>query len=142
MLELFVCLGYKYSFDDTDSVHYRAESVRERKSFPLRISTVGLASNARLVSCRILLLVSKVPRSLVSNQAHLVHMLSLNPPTIGTGVALGILITAYLLLRKRNERLPPGPPRYPIIGNVLNFPIQGWAQIFPEWHKKYGTHKL
>ena len=43
---------------------------------------------------------------------------------------------------KNKERVPPGPPRYPIIGNVLNFPMQGWAQMFPEWHRKYGTHKL
>ena len=67
-------------------------------------------------------------------------MTPLNTPTVGTAVALGIVIVAYRLLGKNNERVPPGPPRYPIIGNVLNFPMQGWAQIFPELHKKYGTH--
>ena len=69
-------------------------------------------------------------------------MASLNTPTIATAVALGLLIVAYRLLGKSNGRVPPGPPRYPIIGNALNFPTQGWAKIFPEWHKKYGTHKF
>ena len=69
-------------------------------------------------------------------------MASLNTPTIGTAVALGILIVTYRLLGNNNERVPPGPPRYPIIGNVLNFPMQGWGQIFPEWHRKYGMHKF
>jgi hypothetical protein len=66
---------------------------------------------------------------------------SLDSSSIGIGVALGILAIAHQWLGKRNERVPPGPPRYPLIGNVLNFPMQGWAKIFPEWHKKYGTHK-
>ena len=69
-------------------------------------------------------------------------MVPLNTPTIGAAVALGLLIIVYRLLGKTNERVPPGPPRYPVIGNVLNFPMQGWAQIFSEWHKKYGTHKF
>ena len=56
-------------------------------------------------------------------------MMPLNTPTIGTAVALGIVIVTYRLLGKNNERVPPGPPRYPIIGNVLNFPMQGWAKF-------------
>lgn len=76
------------------------------------------------------------------NGAHLVPMLSLSTSIIGTGAALGILTIAYRLIVKHNGRVPPGPPRYPIIGNVLNFPTQGWTQIFPEWHRKYGTHKF
>jgi len=66
---------------------------------------------------------------------------NLNTTTVSIGVALGILGIAYRWLGKRNERVPPGPPCYPVIGNVLNFPMQGWAEIFPEWHKKYGEHK-
>ena len=69
-------------------------------------------------------------------------MLPLNISTICTAVALGILIIAYRLLGKRSARVPPGPPRYPGIGNALNFPMQGWAQIFPEWHRKYGTYRF
>ena len=69
-------------------------------------------------------------------------MVPLNTSTIGTAVFLVILIIVYRLLGKNNERVPPGPPRYPIIGNVLNFPMQAWAQVFPEWHRKYGTHKF
>ena len=77
---------------------------------------------------------------MVASGTPFVPMASLNAPTIGTAVALGILYIAYRVLGKNNEHVPPGPPRYPIIGNVLNFPMQGWAKIFPEWHKKYGTH--
>ena len=62
---------------------------------------------------------------------------SLNTSIFGIGVAL---VIAYRWLSKRNERFPPGPPRYPVIGNLLNFPMQGWPEIFPVWHKKYGAH--
>jgi len=65
---------------------------------------------------------------------------SLTTSTASIGVVLGILAIAHRWLAKRNERVPPGPPRYPIIGNLLNFPKQGWAEIFPEWHRKYGAH--
>jgi hypothetical protein len=65
---------------------------------------------------------------------------SLNASTVGIGVALGVLGIAYLCLGKRSEHIPPGPPCYPLIGNLLNFPIRGWADIFPKWHRKYGVY--
>jgi hypothetical protein len=65
---------------------------------------------------------------------------SLNTSTIRIGVALGILGGIYQWLSKRNKHVPPGPPCYPLIGNLLNFPMQGWADIFPKWHKKYGLY--
>jgi hypothetical protein len=65
---------------------------------------------------------------------------SLNASTFGIGVALGIVFIAHRWLNKRHERIPPGPPRYPVIGNLLNFPMQGWTEIFSVWHKKYGAH--
>jgi len=66
---------------------------------------------------------------------------SLTTSTTGIGVAaLGILAIAYRWMSKRNERVPPGPPRYPVIGNLLNFPMQRWNEIFPEWHRRYGAH--
>jgi hypothetical protein len=60
--------------------------------------------------------------------------------TFGIGVALGIVAFAYRCRNRRTERTPPGPPRYPMIGNLLNFPMQGWTEIFSVWHKKYGAH--
>jgi len=65
---------------------------------------------------------------------------SLTTSTTSIGLVLGVLVIAYRWLGKRSERVPPGPPRYPVIGNLLNFPKQGWAEIFPEWHRKYGAH--
>jgi hypothetical protein len=64
---------------------------------------------------------------------------SLNTSTIRIGVALGILGIIYQWMSKHNEQVPPGPPRYPLIGNLLNFPKQDWADIFPKWNKEYGV---
>jgi hypothetical protein len=65
---------------------------------------------------------------------------SLNTSTIvRIGVALCILCIIYQWLSKTNKHIPPGPPRYPLIGNLLNFPKQGWADIFPKWNKEYGV---
>ncbi|KAI0792996.1 cytochrome P450 [Irpex lacteus] len=44
--------------------------------------------------------------------------------------------TVFSSLRKRHS--PPGPPRLPILGNVLQVPTQmPWIQ-FTEWSKQYG----
>ena len=67
---------------------------------------------------------------------------SLSTSTIGIGIALAVLGIAYRWMGKSNERVPPGPPRYPMIGNLLNFPMQGWSERFSEWHQKYGAHKF
>jgi hypothetical protein len=48
---------------------------------------------------------------------------------------------AYLLkqvFKKKNPAYPPGPPGWPLIGNVLDMPhIRPWL-TFAEWGKKYG----
>lgn len=66
----------------------------------------------------------------------------LNTLAVSIVAALGALVIAYRWLGECNQRVPPGPRRYPLIGNALNFPMRGWAKVFPEWHRKYGTHKF
>lgn len=42
----------------------------------------------------------------------------------------------------RKERYPPGPRRYPILGNLLNFPARRWYEAFSAWQKDYGTYLI
>lgn len=62
--------------------------------------------------------------------------------------AISILIFAFLAVRsyvrKRRDNpaglpLPPGPPRLPIVGNLLGIKDLGAQWLtFAEWSKKYG----
>ena len=59
-------------------------------------------------------------------------------------VGLGwLLIRFYQTRRTRNDsegrRLPPGPPRLPVVGNLLDIPkVRPW-EVYREMSKKYGT---
>lgn len=50
-------------------------------------------------------------------------------------------VGAYLLkqvFKKKNPAYPPGPPGWPLIGNILDMPnVRPWL-TFTEWGKKYG----
>ncbi|GJJ06884.1 hypothetical protein Clacol_001080 [Clathrus columnatus] len=53
------------------------------------------------------------------------------------------LITFYLLNYRRRRvpkglRLPPGPPRKPIIGNLTDMPHYRQWETFKKWHELYG----
>jgi hypothetical protein len=40
--------------------------------------------------------------------------------------------------RRKGKHLPPGPPGWPIIGNLLDMPSErSWIK-FNEWAKRYG----
>ncbi|KAH6649219.1 cytochrome P450 [Chaetomium tenue] len=61
--------------------------------------------------------------------------------TIVGGVAVVAVVSAiYLVLTvgKRDPRLPPGPPTWPIIGNLHQIPTKRTHLQFAKWAKQYG----
>jgi hypothetical protein len=50
-------------------------------------------------------------------------------------VGLGV----YWLTKPKRDHLPPGPKRYPILGNLLNFPRDHFYDAFTKWQKEYGA---
>lgn len=49
---------------------------------------------------------------------------------------LGWLFVAYLTTRRSNN--PPGPPGYPIVGNVLDVPMQNSWIGYHDLGRQYG----
>jgi hypothetical protein len=45
----------------------------------------------------------------------------------------------YWITKPRHDHFPPGPKRYPIIGNLFNFPRDHFYDAFTRWQKEYGT---
>ncbi|KLO07931.1 CyP450 monooxygenase [Schizopora paradoxa] len=58
------------------------------------------------------------------------------------GCAISVALTVTLLLRRLSKRsrlsLPPGPPRYPIVGNLFQIPTTYLWEKACEWAKTYG----
>lgn len=56
-------------------------------------------------------------------------------------LTLGVLLSLYLYShsrRRERARLPPGPPRLPIIGNLHQAPGDGGWVTFQKWIEQYG----
>jgi len=55
--------------------------------------------------------------------------------------ALLLVISTYVQKRKNSAGLPypPGPPGYPVIGNILDIPKEAPWEQYDEWAKQYGT---
>lgn len=66
-------------------------------------------------------------------------------PTNFLVAAAGILAVAIILLwtlRKNSKILPPGPPRWPVFGNLLDMPkVDEWV-TFKKWGEKYRTSPI
>ncbi|KAF2768278.1 cytochrome P450 [Teratosphaeria nubilosa] len=57
-----------------------------------------------------------------------------------TTICAVVLYGVYRLLKigSRDNRLPPGPPTIPVLGNLHQIPLSGLGKKFKEWGEQYG----
>jgi hypothetical protein len=55
---------------------------------------------------------------------------------------LGLLIFYSLFLKKSPLSLPPGPPGLPLVGNILDMPMELEWLTFSRWGEQYGRSSL
>ena len=63
-------------------------------------------------------------------------MANLTPTDVVAALA-AILLIALAYNNRKSKRYPPGPPRWPIIGNVLDMPTHHFWEGFHQWAVKY-----
>jgi hypothetical protein len=56
----------------------------------------------------------------------------------GYAIVFFILLYAFILRFNPRNRLPPGPTKLPIIGNLLDIPKNYAWEVYAGWSKKYG----
>lgn len=67
-------------------------------------------------------------------------MTLVHPVNVSTAMSLVLvfLLFLYSLRRPRKEALPPGPRRWPLVGNLFQLPrVKPWL-TYREWAKTYG----
>jgi hypothetical protein len=58
---------------------------------------------------------------------------------LGTFVLLKLANTPEAKAKKAGAKLPPGPKRDFIIGNLRNFPKNRWYETFTRWKEEFGA---
>jgi len=59
-----------------------------------------------------------------------------SPTILASGVAVFLLYLVHL--KRRQAKLPPGPPRLPLIGNLHQAPADAPWITFDKWIQQYG----
>jgi hypothetical protein len=74
--------------------------------------------------------------------ATFVEIASSSWPLASAGAFVGFIVWRELssLAQRRKRPLPPGPPGWPIIGNVLDVPSREEHVKYAELSKKYGAY--
>ena len=50
-----------------------------------------------------------------------------------------VYLLSRILTKDRNTRLPPGPKKLPVIGNLLDLPSERQWETYAQWSKQYGA---
>jgi hypothetical protein len=64
---------------------------------------------------------------------------------LAVGASVGAALGAWLYMahadrrRRRGLPYPPGPPRRPLIGNLLDMPSADECVVYRDWARKYGA---
>jgi hypothetical protein len=59
--------------------------------------------------------------------------------TLGAASVAALLIIKHFRASKCHAPLPPGPPGYPLIGNLFDFPDEERWLTYTQWAKQYGA---
>ena len=65
-------------------------------------------------------------------------MLELFTFNVATALILVGICAIYLLFVRRGKRLPPGPPGYPLIGNILDLDPRNMISQYQRLREEYG----
>lgn len=57
-------------------------------------------------------------------------------------IALLVLFILHNHYRRKTLQLPPGPKGLPLIGNVLDMPVERAWETFTKWGEKYGVSNM
>jgi hypothetical protein len=65
-------------------------------------------------------------------------LITMSADIVNIFLVAAVLWGIHSATRKKQETNPPGPKPLPLIGNVLNFPVNRQWVTFAEWKKQYG----
>ena len=120
------------------TVIFRHKEMREEAEIvnPYRVKKrlCFRTGNPTLLSPQIRLI--RLERTHSPRTLQMAHFLN-GPIFFATGV--GAVLT-YLLLRPRRRQSPPGPPGWPVIGNMLDLPKKESWKVYLDWGKQYSSY--
>ncbi|KAK0218414.1 cytochrome P450 [Armillaria nabsnona] len=64
-----------------------------------------------------------------------IETFSYNPHYVA--IAVVTIVLSVLLLSPKHEQTPPGPRRWPLIGNIFDLPMKESWKVYLDWSRKY-----